>query len=338
VVGEISLLTGEARTADVAACSPVRALALSVADFNAVANVHPHVRLLLTNVVADRLGKAAYDSLGGKDLHGYRIVRCVGRGGMGVVYEATRIGTVEIVAVKMLNHSLLYQQGAVDRFTREAETLKSLRHRSIARVYETFFAYGTHFLVVGYCEGSTLKDSIARSGCLDEGMTRKIVGELADALRYLHRQGLVHRDLSPSNVMLTHGAGVKLLDFGLVKDDPTWRDGEAGTRTVSVATVVQGTPAYMAPEQFGRTPVDYRVDVYALACVAYEALTGQPVSRATDLLGMVQEKLRFVLPPPSAIGQGISAEMHGFLLRGLDPQPEKRTVDLDTLAAWADAR
>jgi serine/threonine-protein kinase len=135
--------------------------------------------------------------------------------------------------------------------------------------------------------------------------------------------------------MLMHDAGVKLLDFGLVKDDPTWRDGEPGTRTVSIEMVVQGTLRYMPPEQFGRAPVDHRADVYALACVAYEALTGQPVSRATDLLGMLQEKLHFVLPPATAIGHGISAEMHTFLLRGLDPRPERRTVDLDSLTAWA---
>jgi CRP-like cAMP-binding protein len=176
VVGEISPLTGEARTADVVSQTPVRARRLSVADFHQTATANPEVRLLLTNVVADRLGKATYDGLGGKEIHGYRIARCIGRGGMGIVYEATRLSSGETVALKMLNHRLLYLPGAVQRFRREADALKSLRHESIARLYERFAAYGTHFLVMEFCEGSTLRELLAEGRTLDETVVRHIVG------------------------------------------------------------------------------------------------------------------------------------------------------------------
>lgn len=377
VVGEISLLTGEARTADVVARKPIRSLVLSVADFNSVASVYPDVRMLLTNVVAGRLGRATYDGLGGKDIHGYQIRRCVGRGGMGIVYEATRLANGMIVAVKMMNHALLYRHGAVQRFKREADTLASLQHDSVARLYESFFAYGTYFLVMEYCDGSTLKELIVRGRPLDEALVKRIVGQLATALRYLHQRGLIHRDLKPSNVMLTPSGVVKLLDFGLVKDDPTGpyigttdaftgpgdfkpsnvalthydlvklldlalphnegtrSGGGANLLTMSASNEFYGTPRYMAPEQFGIKRVDSRVDAYALACVAFEALSGRPVSKASDLLGILQEKVRFVLPPAPEIGRGVTSEMHEFLKRGLDPDPGKRTIDLGSLAAWA---
>jgi hypothetical protein len=336
VVGEIGVLTGEARTADVICRTPVRALVLSVADFHTIANAHPEVRILLTNVIADRLGKAAYDGLGGKDIHGYRIDRCVGRGGMGVVYQATRLTTGQTVALKMLNHRVLHHPGGIQRFRREADALALLRHESIASLYDSFSAYGTQFLVMEFCEGANVKDLIAAGHGLGEPVVKKIVGQLAVALRYVHGRGLIHRDLKPSNIIVGPSGIVKLLDFGLVRPDPTRPGGsDTPTRTMSDSGAIQGTLRYMAPEQFGRDVVDYRVDFYGLACVAFEALSGRPVIEASDLLGVIQEKLQFELPPPEAIGPGVTREMHEVLARGLDPRPEKRAIDLDRLAAWA---
>ena len=334
VVGEISLVTDEARTADVIAQTPVRSLLLSAADFHRVANKHPEIRMLLTNVVAGRLGMATYDGLGGKDIHGYRIDRCVGRGGMGVVYEATRIATGDVVAVKMMNHRLLYQPGALRRFKREVDALKALHHDSIARLYDSFRAYNTQFLVMEFCEGLTLNVLISRRQPLDEKLVRNIIGQLAVALRYVHSRGLIHCDLKPSNVMLSRSGLVKLLDFGLAAVDPVW-DYESKESTASRSFAFIGTPHYMAPEQFARVAPDYRVDLYGLACLAYEMLSGRALFEASDLFAMIREKLRFVLPSPAEIGLGVTIEMHEFLARGLDHRPEKRTIDLDRLAAWA---
>ena len=229
VAGEISLITDEPRTADVIARTPVRSLVLSAADFHRLAHQHPELRVLLTNVVADRLGHATYDGLGGKDVNGYRIVRCLARGGMGIVYEAIRLATGESVALKMMNHRLLYQQGALQRFEREAATLQKLHHPAIARLHECFAAYKTQFLVMELCEGATLHEIIADRGPLHESIVRKMVGQLAVALRYIHAQGLVHCDLKPSNIVLSRSGLVKLLDFGLVKFDAGRANREAPT-------------------------------------------------------------------------------------------------------------
>jgi eukaryotic-like serine/threonine-protein kinase len=336
VVGEISLVTNEARTADVISQTAVRSLLLSAADFHRVADKHPEVRILLTSIVADRLGMATYDGLGGKDIHGYRIDRCVGRGGMGIVYEATRLATGEIVALKMMNHRLLYQPGSLHRFKREADALKSLHHDSIARLYECFSAYNTQFLVMEFCEGSSLNFLISRRQPLDEKVVRNIIGQLAVALRYVHSRGLIHCDLKPSNVMLNRSGFVKLLDFGLAGFDPVCDLGRGPkVSTLSRSFALAGTPQYMAPEQFAWGAPDPRVDFYGLACLAYEMLSGCALFEASDLFGIIREKLRFVLPSPSEIGLGVTIEMHEFLARGLDHRPERRTIDLDRLAAWA---
>jgi eukaryotic-like serine/threonine-protein kinase len=333
VVGEISLLTSEPRTADVIASTPVRALFLSVSDFQTLAEAHPELRVVLTYVLADRLGRASYDGLSGKDIHGYRIRRCVGRGGMGIVYEGASLSTGETVALKMMNHALLYQPAAIKRFTREAEALRSFRHPSIARLYDHFAAYKTEFLVMEFCEGVTLDHRIASHGPCAESVVRRIVGQLAETLHYVHQLGQTHNDLKPSNVMIDQSGRAKLLDFGLARFGNSSPDDEATTMSQPVGLV--GTLRYMAPEQFSGRATDYRVDIYGLACVAYELLSGRPVSTTSDVFGIIWEKQTFALPQPGQIGPGISTDMHTFLAQGLAVQPEQRSVDLRRVAQWA---
>ena len=139
IVGEISLVTDEPRTADVIAETHVQSLELSASDFHVLADRHPDLPLLLSEVVTERLGHSKYDGLTGKDIHGYQIIQRVDRGGMGVVYEATRVATGQRVALKMMNHRLTSQLSALRRFRREAAILKTLEHPSVARLYEVLF-------------------------------------------------------------------------------------------------------------------------------------------------------------------------------------------------------
>jgi len=338
LIGEMSLVTDEPRTADVVCRTPVRAALLSVDDFEALALKYPELRALLTEVVAERLGQSTYDSLSGKDVNGYRIVQCLGRGGMGIVYEAASAADGQRVALKMMNHRLLYQPRALQRFQREADTLKSLSHPVIARIYAHFTAYKTQFLVLEFCQGTTLAAAIAARAPMDEPTVRRIVGQLADALQYVHDRGVIHLDVKPANVMLSDSGQVKLLDFGIASvDRRASRAGGASGAATTDSNVLEclGTPRYMAPEQFDAPTLDHRVDWYALACVAYEALTGRPTVEASDLFGIIHERERFVLPPASRIGAGVSDEMHAFLASALQQRREQRIVDLRQLAKWA---
>jgi eukaryotic-like serine/threonine-protein kinase len=334
IVGEISLVTDEPRTADVLARTKIRALCLMASDFHRLAERHPDLRVLLTEVVTDRLGHAKYDGLGGKDIHGYQIIQCIGRGGMGVVYEARQLAQDRIVALKMMNHRLIYQLHARRRFRREAAILETLDHPSVARLYDCFSAYKTEFLAMEFCRGQTLRDVIAERGPLEEELVRRIFGQLAVALKYVHGCGVVHRDLKPSNILLTTSGSIKLLDFGIV----TVEEGAGlspALMTDSHHTAFLGTPRYMAPELFAGRRSDRRADFYGLACAMFEALSGHPAIEATDILDIVRKHAQFTLPRRETIGSGISQETYDVLLRGLEPSPERRELELDRIAAWA---
>ena len=150
---------------------------------------------------------------------------------------------------------------------------------------------------------------------------------------YVHGRGIVHRDLKPSNIVLTRDGGIKLLDFGIVtveENSDLWNT----LKTTSHPRMI-GTPRYMAPEQFSGRVTDRRVDYYGVASVVFEVLTGRPVIAATDVFDIIRELAQFVLPAREDIGQGISQEMYDVLLRGLEHDPDKRSLDCERLALWA---
>jgi len=330
VVGEMALITGEQRGADVVATENVLALSLDADEFHRLAHQHPVLGVVLTNLIADRLGRADWDILGGKMLDGYRILQCVGRGGMAVVYEARESDGDRRVALKMMSHRLVYDATALSRFRQEADIVKSLEQENIARLYGGFSAYGTHFLVMEFLDGPSLDDLVKPRKPIDEKLVKPIIGQLSAALTYVHGQGLLHRDIKPGNVMLTRDGVVKLMDFGLAKPLVHIDD-----RTVTNEMSLVGTPSYMAPEQLSGDELDPRVDIYALACVAYTMLTGEKPFDTNNLLELVRRKLAFVVPPAEQIGAGVSSEMFDFLNSSLRASRDDRLASLDRYVPWA---
>jgi len=330
VAGEMSLITQEPATADVVAETELRVLVLSAAAFDGLAAKNPELTIVLTNVVADRLGRAMHDGLGGKLLNGFRILRCVGRGGMAVVYEAMDVATGEHVALKMMSHRLVYQPGAFSRFEREARIVEPLEHDNIARMKGHFPAFRTEFIVMEFCEGATLAELLSRNGAFPEDQAKRVLGQLATALQFVHDRGVVHRDLKPGNVMLTPAGRVKLMDFGLAKEDEQITDDTA----TQLGTVL-GTPLYMPPGQMTGDEAGPAIDIYSFACIAYELVAGRPLFEGRTTRGLHQDKLTRQVPPASDIGAGVSPELHELLVRALDKDADNRLESLAETAAWS---
>ena len=176
-------------------------------------------------------------------LAGYTLIRELGRGGMGVVYLARQAGLNRLVCVKVLLSGPWAGESEVLRFLREAEAAASLRHPNIVGIHELGQADGRHFFAMEYVEGRTLAE-LVRDGPLPADRAAGYVREIAEAVEYAHRQGILHRDLKPSNVLIDADDRARITDFGLARriDAPS-----GGSLTATGAIV--GTPAYMAPEQ-----------------------------------------------------------------------------------------
>ena len=216
----------------------------------------------------------------GHKLGSFEIVRLLGKGGMGEVYEARDVRLDRAVAIKVLPAELSGDAERRDRFKREAKAVASLNHSHICTLHDVGEHDGIHFLVMELIEGETLAGRLER-GALPLDQALRSATEMADALDKAHRKGIVHRDLKPGNVMLTK-AGVKLLDFGLAKLTQSGTEGHSALselltqqKALTAEGAIIGTFQYMAPEQLEGKDVDTRTDVFAFGVTLYEMLTGK---------------------------------------------------------------
>ncbi|MEP6692198.1 MAG: protein kinase [Gemmatimonadaceae bacterium] len=232
----------------------------------------------------------------------YVIVRELGAGGMATVYLARDEKHHRLVAVKVLHHAAAILTG-VERFLREIRITASLTHPHIVSLIDSgaidVGGVQTAYYVMPYIVGETLRERLITSGPLPVRDALRIACEVADALEHAHGQGIVHRDIKPENILLTADHAM-VADFGiaLALEGSLTADGSSSERLTGTAIGI-GTPAYMSPEQvFHEGAIDGRTDVYSLACVLYEMLTGQLPFRAATPHGQVVERLR--ASPPSA--------------------------------------
>jgi serine/threonine-protein kinase len=260
------------------------------------------------------------------DFGPYELVREIGRGGMGVVYEARQKGLDRSVAVKMILAGNLASPELVRRFHAEAKAAARLRHANIVHIHEVGQLHGQDFFAMEYIEGESLAQRIAH-GPVDAATAVRLTATVARAVEHLHQQGIIHRDLKPSNILLDAGGQPYVSDFGLAKIFVAGSD-------MTATGVIAGTPSYMAPEQASgrRAEIGPATDVYSLGAILYELLTGVPPFRAESPLDTLMEVLSSDPPMPRSLDRHIPRGLELICLKCLAKEPQERYASAAALA------
>lgn len=254
----------------------------------------------------------------------YRIVRKIGSGGMGVVYEAedTRLG--RHVALKLLAEKLADGDEAMARFLREARAASSLNHPNICTIYEIEDHEGRPVIVMELLEGQTLKDAL-RAGPLELAALLDMGTQVADALEAAHANGIIHRDVKPGNIFLTKRGPVKILDFGLAKLTPGHLvPAEDCADPLTRAGVLPGTTPYMSPEQIRGEELDGRSDLFSVGTVLYESATGKKPFAGKNAITTMDLILRSRPAPPSGISPNLPSDFDDICVRALEKSAASR--------------
>jgi beta-lactam-binding protein with PASTA domain/tRNA A-37 threonylcarbamoyl transferase component Bud32 len=252
----------------------------------------------------------------------YEIGGVLGRGGMAEVHRGRDLRLGREVAVKVLRQDLARDPSSQVRFRREAQAAASLNHPAIVAVYDTgedrTSAGATPYIVMEYVEGETLRDVLRREGRLSPERAMSLTADICAALDFSHRNGIVHRDVKPGNVMITPQGTVKVMDFGIARAVSD----SAATMTSTAAVI--GTAQYLSPEQARGESVDARSDVYSAGCLLYELVTGTPPFTGDSPVAVAYQHVREDPRTPSSINPAIPPELDAILLKAMSKNPANR--------------
>ena len=318
--GEMSLITGEPRAADVFASGPLKVLRIQKDAFFEIIKKIPSLARFLTEVLAGRLAQS--DIMASKMIGKYKLLDQIGRGDTSIVYNAMHTVLNRHTAVKMLNHRLALDPQFRSAFQNEAQIIASLEHENIVRVYEVEQAYATYFIMAEYVQGTPLSKRLETSGQFSDGEARSVLVQLCRGLGHAHQQGVYHRDLIPARVMLGEHGKVKIMDFGLAC---AFAPGAAPTAEIDVI----GTPEYMAPEQLRGGLFDRRSDIYSLGVLAYALVTGEVPPIEGNPFDSRGKHLTEPFPSPRAKRDDLSPDLTEFIERATQKAPDKRFPNLE---------
>jgi serine/threonine protein kinase len=267
----------------------------------------------------------------GENVGPYRLVEQLGQGGMATVFKAYHPALNRYVAIKALHLAFTHEPNFLARFQREAQVVAGLEHSNIVPIYDYAEHEGRPYLVMKFIEGETLKARLGR-GPLDAGEMMRVVESVGAALGYAHSQGVLHRDVKPSNVLLASDDRIYLADFGLA------RMAEAGESTLS-ADVMLGTPQYISPEQaMGQRDLDNGADIYSFGVLLYELIVGKVPYSADTPFSVIHDHIYTPLPMPRSIQPYIPEAVERVLLKALAKSRADRYADVDSMVeAWKQA-
>jgi serine/threonine protein kinase len=248
----------------------------------------------------------------------YDLFEKIAEGGMGTVYKALDKSSGQVVAIKIVPPQVAKNPVLMKRFEQEYSVANSLQHPNIVRALDFGAHNGSPYLVMEYVDGESLGQRIERDGKIAESEAIKLIGQVAQALHKAHKQGLIHRDVKPDNVLVTADGVAKLVDLGLVKELETDQNLTRTGRGL-------GTPHFMAPEQFRNAKnADARCDIYSLAATLYHMVTGELPFKSTGPLDAWMKKINNELVPARELVPGLAERTDWALRRALTVDPEQR--------------
>jgi serine/threonine kinase PknH len=257
----------------------------------------------------------------------YHLKRLLGRGGMGEVYEAEHTVKEWTVAVKLLSDTFSKDPVFRERMKREARTAGRLQEPHVVPIHDYGEIDGQMFLEMRLIEGIDLDSVLKRFGPLTAPRAVAIITQIASALDAAHAAGVMHRDIKPQNILVTRDDFAYLVDFGIASATTDEKLTQLGTAV--------GTWKYMAPERFSDAEVTYRADIYALACVLYECLTGSPPYKSGSAAALVTAHTMEPIPQPTVLRPGIPKAFNAVIARGMAKKPEDRYASAGDLALAA---
>lgn len=258
----------------------------------------------------------SHETLVGRQLGPYRILRLVGRGGFAWVFLAADARLGRQVALKVLFPEHARNPEFVARFSRGARIAAELQHPNIVHVLDVRQQSGYHYIAMAYIDGDSLEARLRRRPRMDMRETIAVLGQIASALDYAHRRGVVHRDVKPSNILLDGSGKAYLTDFGIARAAWETRVTRAGGRI--------GTPQYMPPEQVEGKGPDARSDLYSLGVVLYEMVCGRFPFRGGNAMAVLHQVVNEAPLPPRRLNRNISPALEAVLLRAIAKEPSRR--------------
>jgi predicted Ser/Thr protein kinase len=255
----------------------------------------------------------------------YDILEVLGRGGMGVVYRARDARLGRIVAIKMLTEGFSGSTDMLRRFYEESNRHAGLHHNNIVVVFDAGDQNGEPYIVMEFVEGDGLDKIVKKEERLPPEKALSIVEQVCMALAYAHKKGVIHRDIKPANIILQRNGTIKLLDFGIARDET-----RSDATMTSTGTLV-GTPPYMAPERFRGMTIDGRSDIFSVGVLLYQLVTGRLPFDA-EYPAVIEQILSFNPPVPSALVADCPASLDAIVVRALAKSPLDRYSDADEMA------